>query len=96
MWNLIKFESDVVKVSGRYFTSIISVHYNNENNSVRIAYESDRCTDEEFLEHIYQKLPKLKDCKLINIHDDNLEWLCDWNKDNKVKKPYMITVLFFK
>ena len=92
----IKFKKDSVKVSGMYYTSVRSVHYDEKEKTVRISHQSDRCTDEEFLEYLYQELPQLKDMNVDRVYDDQVEWLCDWNVGNPKGGAFMITVFFFK
>ena len=95
-WKNIAFEKDSVKVSGHYYTSVRSVHYNENEKAVRITHQSDRCSDEEFLEYLYQELPELKALTVERVYDDQLEWLCDWNVGKPKGGPFMITVFFFK
>ena len=94
----IKFKKDTVEVdySGGYYTSVRSVHYDKENKIVRISYQSDRCTDEEFLNYLYQELPELKKLSLVNVYYDEAEWLCDWNVGEPKGGAFMLVVFFFK
>lgn len=91
----IKFKSDSVEVSGLYYTSVDSVHYDKEKQCVRIQWRSDRCTDQEFLDYLYQELPELKNMKLSKVYDEEIYWLCNWNVGNPKNGPFSLTIMFF-
>lgn len=87
-----------VSVNGHYYTSIRSFHVEEKDDftKVRLSYQSDRCSNEEFLSYIYQYIPELKEKECFLIDDDNVEWLCDWNVGKPKGGPFMVVNFFFR
>lgn len=92
----INIEKDSVKVSGHYYTSVDSVHYNEEEKYVRIQWRSDRCTDQEFLDYLYEYLPELRNMSLSKVYDEEVMWLCNWNIGKPKGGPFSLTIFFFE